>query len=367
MLIYMIMSIFSKQSKHNFLQVESHHARTPSWQYFVGVFGVLGIVLGLSFYTLGASSLGGSVADIHEDAQQVFAQAEGIIGGDQIYEQPVVPPPPPLPELIGELPLAEDFSAASILVKDVESGVILFEKNAYEVRPIASLTKLMSALVLLERDVDWTLTTQVVEDELIDTHMYAGDTYTYDELWSSALVGSSNKAIMTLSDAIGWNREAFVTRMNQRAAELGMGSTVFTEPTGLDAANQSSASDLAMLLDASLAQQKIVEGLLGEDVTLYSKEREKEHHMWNTNWLLLGWIPSQFERIVGGKTGYIPAAGYNYMMQVEAAPGKMISVVVLGATSHEARFTEARDAVNAVVEAYQWPEDVVEEEAIDVS
>jgi len=88
---------------------------------------------------------------------------------------------------------------------------------------------------------------------------------------------------------------------------------------------------------------------------LYSFERENEHHLWNTNWLLLGWIPYDGFILRGAKTGYIPRSRYNFTVQVEDTDGHIIDVVVLGAEAHEARFTEARDIAKAVFEAYRWP------------
>ncbi len=161
---------------------------------------------------------------------------------------------------------------------------------------------------------------------------------------------------MTLADSVGWDLETFVARMNEKAQELGMGDTYFMEPTGLDAGNVSTASDLVLLLEESLKHKEIQDALLTSEYNLYSEERSKKHHMWNTNWLLLGWIPNTFDHFAGGKTGYIPASGYNFVMQVANGEGRTLDVVVLGTTSHEARFTEARDAAMWVFDAYQWPE-----------
>lgn len=277
-------------------------------------------------------------------------------GGDIIIAPPNTPPelPPLLPERIGELPDPTTFSAEAMIVKDVQTGALLYGKNQYESLPIASITKLMSARVFLEKNIDWSATTTVTNQKVIDTHMYAGDTYSLKELWLAGLIGSSNKAIISLSEAVGWPQVAFVERMNQVAAELGMTDTQFREPTGLDAGNISSASDLAILLKDVLQIPTIQQAVLQEELTIFSKERQKEHHLWNTNWLLLGWIPNTFN-LIGGKTGYIPASGYNFSMQVTGDNGKDIIVIVLGTNSHEARFTEARDIANAVYDAYQWP------------
>ena len=75
--------------------------------------------------------------------------------------------------------------------------------------------------------------------------------------------------------------------------------------------------------------------------------------MWNTDWILLDWIPNEFAVFHGGKTGYITASGYNFTMRVEN-DGHMLDVVVLGASSHEGRFTEARDIAKWVFTNYKW-------------
>lgn len=269
----------------------------------------------------------------------------------------IVQPVPEFPEFVGEPLSPESFSAASIIVRDNRSGMILFAKDPYAQRPIASITKLMSALVVLERQLEWTATTTVAADIGFDSSMYAGDTYTLLELWNAALVGSSNKAIVTLADATGMTREEFVSRMNQKAFELGMNETVFVEPSGLSAGNVSTASDITILLDEAMQHTEIREASLLREQELYSLERKKEHHMWSTNWLMLGWIPHSFTTIIGGKTGYIPDSLYNFTVQLVDARGHILDVVVLGAEEYNARFTEARDAAMWAYESYAWPGD----------
>lgn len=276
------------------------------------------------------------------------------VGGDVVVEPPL-PPPPQRPEFVGDAFNTANIGAQAVMVKDVKTGMVLLDYHGYEPRPMASITKLMSTLVVLEKLPQWASTTTVVSDDIIDTHMYAGDTYTLDELWNASLVGSSNKAILTLADAVGWPRAAFVERMNQRAREIGMSQTIFADQTGLDVENVSTASDLLILLNEALLQRKISDALMKQEVNLYSKERKKAHHMWNTNWLLLGWIPHTWsDQTILGKTGYIPESGYNFLMRVSDQAGHELDVVVLGAATHEARFTQARDAALWAYENYEW-------------
>ncbi len=279
------------------------------------------------------------------------------VGADKKEVIALAPQPPELPVFAGSpSSTAPTSTAAAVLVKDDKTGTILFDKDEYVSRPLASITKLMSTILILESNPQWTSTTQVVSDDVEDTHMYAGDTYTIDQLWHAALIGSSNKAILTLVDAIGAPRSTFVDRMNAKARELGMASTTnFVEPTGLDADNVGSASDVLILLREALHHPEIRDTLITQEYDLYSKERKQKHHIWNTDWLLLGWIPSKLT-VIGGKTGYIPSAGYNFTVQLKDAAGRTLDVVVLGARSNEARFREAGESANWVLKNFHWPE-----------
>lgn len=276
------------------------------------------------------------------------------IGGD--IEMPPPIQKPKLPELTGEMPSPESFTAHSIIVKDKTTGAVLYRKNEYDKWPLASITKLLSVLIILENDPDWATSSIVIGEDALDAHMYAGDIYTLDELWRAGLIGSSNKAIISLVNALGWSETAFVERMNQKAREFGMTESMFVDPTGLDAGNVASASDTAILLNEVMGKEKITKALLTTEYNLYSKERKKEHHMWNTDWLLLGWIPHQFKEFYGGKTGYIALSGYNFAMRVGDGVGHVIDVVILGAESHEARFDEAKKIAEWALNNYKWPE-----------
>jgi D-alanyl-D-alanine carboxypeptidase len=274
------------------------------------------------------------------------------IGGDVTFARVIIPTP--VLNTSSSPYDASGLSACCTMVKDIQSGTVLFSQNEYMSRPLASITKLMSALVLLEHDVEWTTSTVVVDDAVVDTHMYAGDTYTLEQLWNAAYVGSSNKAVLTLVDATGWTREQFVARMNEKAQEIGLTQTVFVEPTGLDSGNVSNASDVALLVHEALQKSEIASALHVKEYTLYSHERDNEHQMWNTDWLLLGWVTHNFADFRGGKTGFIPSSGYNFTMEVADENGHAVDVVVLGSQSNESRFNEARDLAQWAFDNYTW-------------
>jgi D-alanyl-D-alanine endopeptidase (penicillin-binding protein 7) len=274
-------------------------------------------------------------------------------GGDSEELPPItLPPPVPVPVQVTST-TAPTTTAVSVIVKDVTSGTIIYDKNANENRALASITKLMSSLVLLDSHPDWAATTTVVSDNVDDTHMYAGDTYTMRDLWNMALIASSNKAILSMVDALGQPRAMFVERMNNKARELGMSNTVFVEPTGLDEGNTSNAFDTSILLNTAMNSPEIHNAVTSPEYEVYSSERKKKHHVWNTDWLLLGWVPHSFH-VLGGKTGYTPAAGYNVALEVEDDLGHTLDVVVFGAATNEARFTDARDIVDWVYQNFSW-------------
>lgn len=334
---------------------KSERVTTVMFAAFGAIAGIV-VLIGISV----SAALGGNLSEVGRvfDAVQLAAKPTmNTVGGDTtVSPPPELIPAPSLPVLRGEALPPDSFGAKSIVVKDDETGILLYRKNEYERRPIASLTKLMSALVLLEQSIDWQKKATVAADEVSDTHMYAGDTYTLDDLWHAALIGSSNKAVLTLVDASGLTRDNFVARMNEKAKELGMFDANFVEPTGLDDNNKASAADVAILLTEALRQEKIVSAVTMHEYNLYSPERKQKHHIWNTDWLLLGWTTNPFKKIIGGKTGYIPESGYNFAADVVGDNGHPITIVALGAATDQSRFTDARDAGVWVYEHYEWPE-----------
>lgn len=335
----------------NFLEIETVRDKSSVWRSVLAFFVIAMSIVGFAIQKTDFANSESVLNRVLEPLQNINNE----IGGDVTIEPPQ-PVKPQLPELIGEMKSGNDFTAHGIIVKDVKTGMVMYRKNEYDKWPIASITKLMSSLVLLEKNPDWTTTTVVIGADSLDAHMYAGDVYTLEELWYSALVGSSNKAILSLANALDWPMEAFVERMNQKALELGMTNTIFSDPTGINDTNVSSASDLALLLNEVLRHEKIQTALLTTEYNLYSEQRKQGHHMWNTDWLLLGWIPHNFTEFYGGKTGFINASGYNFTMRVGDGLSRLLDVVVLGTDKHEARFTEARDIAEWVFANYSWPE-----------
>jgi len=280
------------------------------------------------------------------------------IGGDEAVNFPLSNPTTPLSRDKNNynLPL----TASSAMVMDVDSKEILFKKDADQIRPLASITKLMSVITLLDFSIDWSATTTILaEDGNSDQHVMLGEVYTMDNLWKSGLVGSSNKAIKALVRSAGLNREAFVDLMNKKAQELGLDSLHFVEPTGLSSQNVGNASDAVLLLKEALRFDKIYTTLQIREHYADPLNKEKKRRVWSTNWLITDWVPNDFRNSsVVGKTGYIPESGYNFVSAIiNNKNQRQIISVVLGADSNESRFEEVRDLSEWAFDKYAWPGD----------
>lgn len=262
----------------------------------------------------------------------------------------------PLPKNATVFP--ETLTASSALVVDDETNTVLFKKDPTQVRSLASITKLMSALVMLDLPMHWASTTVVLSSDIQDDHHISpGETYTLDQLWHIALVGSSNSAIIALVRNSGITEDDFVARMNAKAASLGLPSLRFVEPTGLDDRDMGTSLDIVRLLQNALAKEPIIKALQTGSYDALPVGGKK-HTVWSTDWLLTQWIPNSFNKgSLVGKTGYIDDSGYNFTVRITDTNGHTIRVVVLGTDSNEARFSEARDLAVWTFSHYSWPGD----------
>ncbi len=223
-------------------------------------------------------------------------------------------------------------------VVDEQSGRVLFQKNPEQVLPIASLTKLVTAMVLLDTDPDWDRTVEILPEDVRNssrTHIRPREEMTIRDLIHASLMSSDNAATKALARTCGLTRDEFVRRMNVKADSLGLTGTRFVEPTGLSEQNVASAEGVARLL-AAVSANPIVSAIMQKQNYVFSSNR-KRHTLVNTNRLLRSkW------RVTAGKTGFISEAGYCLATSVEAPTGSGITAVVLGAPSNALRFAEAR-------------------------
>ncbi len=242
-------------------------------------------------------------------------------------------------------------SKAAVAV-DVEKGEILFEKNMEEPTPIASLTKLMTALVFLEQNPNLDDTATIIPPDAESSgrsRLRVGETLTLRDLLHASLMSSSNLATKTLVRVSGLPYDDFIDRMNQKAKKIGLENTHFYEPTGLDENNQSTALDCARLLAFALMNKKIASITTKKTYTFTSlyKKKGRRHQITNTNNLLFqnGSNGTSSLNVKGGKTGYNGPSGWCLATLVENEDGTKIAAVVLGAPTSLTRFRETKSII----------------------
>jgi len=213
--------------------------------------------------------------------------------------------------------------SSSALVQDAATGEIVIGKNADAVLPIASITKLMTAMVILDRGLD--LEEKIAlnrEDAVSRSRLRNGLSLTRGDLLLLALMASENRAAAALGRSYPGGLEAFVDAMNEKAAALEMNDTRFVEPTGLSPANVSTASDLAKLVGAAHDYALIREYSTKGRATVHASGRPLRYG--NTNNL----VRSRYWDIDLSKTGYISEAGRCLVMHVRLAEKDLIVVLL---------------------------------------
>lgn len=229
--------------------------------------------------------------------------------------------------------------SASVLVQDADSGEIYLNKNSDAVVPIASITKLMTAMVTLDRGLDMQQRI-VVSSEDVDSlkgtrsRLRTGAMLTRDELLLIALMASENRAAHALGRTYPGGLDAFVAAMNAKAAALGMTDSHFVDPTGLSSANVSSARDLAKLVRAAHGYELIREYTTRGEAKVTALGRPVAYR--NTN----GLVRAGHWDIGLSKTGYIKEAGRCLVMRVRLASRDLI-VVLLDSWGKQTRIGDA--------------------------
>lgn len=232
--------------------------------------------------------------------------------------------------------------AQAAVVMDTRSGEIVWAKNAREPRPIASLTKLMTALVLLNDAPPQADSLTVTMEDVTGagrSHVRAGNRVAVGDLLRCSLVSSDNAATRALARSTGLAAAEFVRLMNRRAARMGLAQTHYAEVTGLDPANESTAADQARLLHAAM-QNPTIAGISSLPSYSFPCGRRIETCN-NTNRLL-----RSRSDVVGGKTGFIRPAGYCLATLVGDRERPQLTTVVLGAPTSSSRFAESTKLIN---------------------
>jgi D-alanyl-D-alanine endopeptidase (penicillin-binding protein 7) len=240
--------------------------------------------------------------------------------------------------------LVPDIRAAAAIIFDPESGQVLWQENAQDKRSIASITKVMTAVVFLEDNPDLSREITVERGDVYaasTTYLHAADRITLDEVLHLTLIASDNAGARVLARVSHGGTASFVERMNEKAVELGLESTSFTDPSGLNPANISSAYDLSRLISFASANDTLAPIMRTASYTAHTSRRAISIR--NTNHLVRGGEVD----VLGGKTGFISKAGYCLATLLRLPQSNhQVAVVVLGAGSNNGRFWETRHLFN---------------------
>ena len=237
----------------------------------------------------------------------------------------------------GDDPL--DLRSSVVLVVDQDTNEVLFAKNKDAVLPIASITKLMTALVTVEANLPLSEELHVTQDEQVRARIRSklrpGFEMTRSTALHLALMSSENRAAQLLGRTYPGGVTRFVEAMNARARLLGMNDSHFADPTGLSAENRSSASDLVRLVKAAYEHDVIREYSVSDELALPVGKRTVSYR--NTNRLT-----DNPEWEIGlQKTGYISAAGRCLVMQA-VIEGKRVVMVFLDSVGKYSRLGDAQ-------------------------
>lgn len=246
-----------------------------------------------------------------------------------------------------------DIKAKSAILMEVNTGKILYEMNADEKLPPASITKIMSLLLVMEAIKGGKMS---VEDVVAASEhacsmggsqiwLEPGEAMTVDELLKAAVIASANDATVALGEAIAGSEEGFVSMMNSRASELGMTNTKFVNATGLDAEGHiSSAHDVA-IMSAELIKHELIKKY---STVWMDSLRDGESELVNTNKLV-----RFYEGTTGLKTGTTSGAGYCLSATAERNGLSLVAVIMSGDTSAD-RFNGAKKLLDYGFANYEY-------------
>ena len=235
---------------------------------------------------------------------------------------------------------AEDFHSNIAYVVDVDSGEVLIDRNSLAISPIASISKLMASIVVLESGQGLAEPLRIEREDIAwqssaKWKLKVGTEISRKRVLRVGLMSSENRAINALARSHVGGTEAFVAAMNLKAKELGMVHTHFIEPTGLSPQNVSTAQDLVLLLQESMRYPLIQEFSTTEKFNVVDGIHAPQPFV-NTNPI----VRNEIMDVLVQKTGYIAAAGRCLVMEAKIK-GRNIAMVFLQSNGKNTRFKDA--------------------------
>lgn len=277
---------------------------------------------------------------------------------------------PRAPVKVDPISLGPEISAASAIAVDKKSGAVLYSKNENKVLPLASLTKLLSALVFLDLGADFEkIETMLPSDQRPGAAdiLRPGESASLLSFLRASLQASANNATLALARALAGDEQTFVGLMNRKAEAIGMASSNFIEPTGLASENKGTAYDIARLLSGASRFAIIQEitsqpkstikvwrcpSRFGEPAACEAGQVFAENRaIINTDQLIYSFV-----KVIMGKTGYLDESLYNLASEVELKNGSRLFLVTLGSATSEARWQDQKSLAAWVEKTYRWEE-----------
>jgi serine-type D-Ala-D-Ala endopeptidase (penicillin-binding protein 7) len=234
-----------------------------------------------------------------------------------------------------------DVRAAAAIIYEPSTGKVLWEENSQDERSIASITKVMTAIVFLESATDLNQEVKILRADTLrasTTYLQANDVLRVSDLLHLLLIPSDNAAARALARISPLGSDGFIARMNQKADDLGLNHTAYTDPSGLFADNISSAYDMARLIAFASEDDRIGPVMRTPEYS-FRTAKGRAVTVRSTNQILR----AGDVEVRGGKTGFIGKAGYCLATLLKLPQGgPSLAVVVLGASSNVGRFWETR-------------------------
>ncbi|MBD3270479.1 hypothetical protein GF376_03050 [Candidatus Peregrinibacteria bacterium] len=246
--------------------------------------------------------------------------------------------------------IAPILQAESIYSLDLETGQVLYSKNAHQQLPIASLTKLLTAAVILDEhqlDEIVTVNFEATKIEPAKLYLLENEKITVKELLRGLLIKSANDAALALAYYNSGSVPEFAKKMNAKAKELGMYSSNFVNPTGFDEEGQfSTAHDMSIISRYILKNQFIQNTVITQETEIKSIDGNQVHKIASTNNLL-----SSYLKVLGLKTGTTDLAGECLITVIENDSGQKILNIMLDSPS---RFEESKILSEWIFQSYLW-------------
>lgn len=221
----------------------------------------------------------------------------------------------------------QTIASPSALLWDAEAHVIRFEKGGFERRPIASLTKLMMAMVAFDLGIPWDKEVEILPQENVvggRLMVFAGERVTMRDLWHASLLGSANNATLALVRNLAASEREFVQAMNRKAIELGLEQTEFVDVTGLDPDNVSTAYEVVRMAEAAWRDYPDIARTTAVPEYRFTVSNGREHTIKNTNKL----ITERGMALTGSKTGYLYEANFCLVAQGAGMQSGLVASVL---------------------------------------